>query len=193
MVGRRGRMPRSRNRLRTIRGLILLRPSCQSSSSVSILEMNHPDVRILTIRRYAWRSWPRPVSRTVGTVSTRRLQYFRCKPNCLATSVWRSPASIMPTARHLSVSFNLDMAYQRRFSKLSWVSVLQASTLCLYICLVDKRVCDLTADRKKTKKKTWKRRRRPNRQTTHATHALTSVNDRDGYTTCLCKVSSLNF
>ena len=24
--------------------------------------MNHPDVRILTIRRYAWTSWPRPVS-----------------------------------------------------------------------------------------------------------------------------------
>ena len=42
------------------------------------------------------------------------------------------------------------------------------------------------------KKKTWKRRRWPNRQTTHPTHALTSVNDRDEYTTCLCKVSSFN-
>ena len=36
--------------------------SCQSSSSESITEINHPDVRILTIRRYAWTSWPRPVS-----------------------------------------------------------------------------------------------------------------------------------
>ena len=36
--------------------------SCQSSSSESFTEMNHPDVRILTIRRYTWTSWPRPVS-----------------------------------------------------------------------------------------------------------------------------------
>ena len=36
--------------------------SCQSSSSESITEMNHPGVRILTIRHYAWTSWPRPVS-----------------------------------------------------------------------------------------------------------------------------------
>ena len=30
--------------------------SCQSSSSESLTEMNHPDVPILTIRRYAWTS-----------------------------------------------------------------------------------------------------------------------------------------
>ena len=30
--------------------------SCQSSSSESNKKMNHPDVRILTIRRYAWTS-----------------------------------------------------------------------------------------------------------------------------------------
>ena len=35
------------------------------------------------------------------------------------------------------------------FSKLSWFLVLQTWTRCLYTCLVDKRVCDLTAARKK--------------------------------------------
>ena len=116
--------------------------------------MNHPEVRILTIRRYTWTSWPRPVSGGPKLLvpSPQGVYSISVHPNWLATSVWRTSASIMPTARHLSVSFNLGMAYQRRLSKLSWFSVLQASTLCLNTCLVDKRVCDLTA----AWKQTWK-------------------------------------
>ena len=57
IAGRHGRMPGARNRLRTVWGLILLRPGIrQSSSSESFTEMNHPDVRILANRRYAWTS-----------------------------------------------------------------------------------------------------------------------------------------
>ena len=151
MAGRRGCMPRSCNRLRSYRGLILLRPGILLAVKVAVLSRSWS----WTTRMYV--SWWLEVTRGrpdrgqslvvpncwywLHKAST----VFRCTPNCLATSVWRTPASVMPTACHLSVSFNLGMAYQRCFSKLSWFSVLQASTLCLYTCLVDKRVYDLTA------------------------------------------------
>lgn len=94
----------------------------------------------------------------------------------------------MPTARHLSVSFDLVMAYQIRFfSNLCWFCVLQVLTLCFYTGLQDKLVCDRLLVGKKRENEDVGQT-----QTTRATYALTSVNDREGYTTYLCKVSSFN-
>ena len=127
-AGRRGRMPHSRNRLRIVRWLILLRPRILLAVKVAVLSRS----RRSTTRMYV--SWRLDVARgcpdwgrsLVVPNCWYRLHktstVFRCTPNCLATSVWRTPASIMPTVRHLSFSFNLGMAYQRRFSKLSWFS-----------------------------------------------------------------------
>ena len=103
-------------------------------NSESITEMNHPAVRILTIRRYAWTFLPRPVSggpkllvpspQGIYSISV----HTKLSCNISMTYISFNHASGTP-----SVSFNLGMAYQRRFSKLSWFSVLQASTLCLYM------------------------------------------------------------
>ena len=138
MAGHRGRMPLSRNRLRTVRGLILLRPGILLAVKVAVL--SRPcrwttrmyiswQVDVMSGRPDGGRSLVVP---NCWYLLHKASTVLRCTPNCLATSVWHTPASIMPTACHLSVSFNLGMAYQRCFSKLSWFSVLQASTLCLY-------------------------------------------------------------
>ena len=157
-AGRLGRMRCSCNRLRNIRGLILLRSGILLAVKVAVLSRS----RRWTTRMYvSWRlDFTRghpdrgrsPVVPNCWYRLHKASTVFRCTPNCLATSVWRTPASIMPTAPSVSFIQPWHGVSKTFFSKLSWFSVLQASTLCLNTCLVDKRVCDLTAARNQT----WK-------------------------------------
>ena len=125
IAGRRGRMPRARNRLRTVRGLILLRPGIRLAAKEAVLSHSRRwTTRVYVSQRIdVTRGRPDRGRSLVAPNCWYRLHkastVFRWTSNCVATSVWRTPPSNMLTARHLSVSFNLGMTYQRRFPKLS--------------------------------------------------------------------------
>ena len=143
--------------------------------------------RLHQARRYAWTSRPRPVSGG---------------PKLLVPS----PQGVYSISVHTKLSCNISMTYtsfNHAYGAPSvsfiqpWHGVSKTFfKIILVFCFTGINTMQVHMFSRQTslrfdccpKKKTWKR----SRQTTYTTHALTSVNDRDGYTTCLCEVSSFN-
>ena len=148
-TGRRGRMPCSRNRSRTVRGLILLRPGVLLAAKEAVLSRS----RRWTTRVYV--SWRIDVTRgrpdrgrsLVAPNCWYRLHkastVFLWTPNCVTTSVWR-------TQFHSTLAWRINDV----FSKLSWFFVLHVTTLCFNTGLGDKRLCNWLLHEKNLNKKT---------------------------------------
>ena len=173
--------------------------SCQSSSSESITEMNYPDVRIPTIRRYAWTSWPRPVSggpkllvpSPQGAYSISVHTKMSCNISMTYTSfdhAYGAPSVsfIQPWHGVSKTFFKIIRVFSFTGINTMLVHMFSRQTSLRFDCCPKKQ-------KKQNKNKKNVETKTLARQTNYPCNSCTDhVNDRDGYTTCLCKVSSFN-